>query len=103
MSGKTDEQIKAIRKFLNVATLKVLSRRDMSVSFRNATESLTESSIIKANTMVQIATNKALAVDAPKFNKKKFEDAVQYALTLTHSLVAILQYLVLLVVVNLVP
>ena len=35
--------------------------------------------------MVQIATNKALAVDAPKFNKKKFEDAVQYALTLTKN------------------
>ena len=85
LSGKTDEQIKAIRKFLNVATLKVLSRRDMSVSFRNATESLTESSIIKANTMVQIATNKALKTEAPKFNKKKFQDAVKYALTLTRN------------------
>lgn len=38
---------------------------------------------MKANAMVQIATNKALKVDAPKFNKKKFETAVQYALTLT--------------------
>ena len=35
--------------------------------------------------MVQIATNKALAVDAPKFNKKKFETAVHYALTLTKN------------------
>lgn len=85
LPGKTDEQIKAIRKFLNVATLKVLSRRDMSVSFRNATESLAESSIIKANTMVQIATNKALKTEAPKFNKKKFQDAVKYALTLTRN------------------
>ena len=49
MSGKTDEQIKAIRKFLNVAT------------------------------------NKSLKTEAPKFNKKKFQDAVKYALTLTRN------------------
>lgn len=49
LSGKTDEQIKAIRKFLNVAT------------------------------------NKSLKTEAPKFNKKKFQDAVKYALTLTRN------------------
>lgn len=82
---KKDEQIKAVRTFLNVATLTVLSRRDMAVSFRNSTQELTEASTIKANAMVQIATNKALKVSAPKFNKKKFEDAVKYALTLTRN------------------
>lgn len=35
--------------------------------------------------MVQIATNKALKISAPKFNKKKFEEAVKYALTLTRN------------------
>ena len=49
LSGKTDEQIKAIRKFLNVAT------------------------------------NKSLKTEAPKFNKKKFQDAVKYALTLKRN------------------
>ena len=58
---------------------------DMAVSFRSSTGALEEASTVKANTMVQIATNKALAVDAPKFNKKKFEEAVQYALTLTKN------------------
>ena len=82
---KKDEQIEEIRKFLNVATLTVLSKRDMAVSFRSSTEDLTEASTIKANVMVQIATNKALEVNAPKFNKKKFEEAAKYALTLTKN------------------
>ena len=82
---KKNEQIKKVREFLNVATLSVFTRRDMAVSFRNSTTEITEASIVKANTMVQIATNKALKVEAPKFNKKKFEEAVQYALTLTQK------------------
>ncbi len=82
---KKDEQIKEIRRFLNVATLTVLNRRDMAVSFRSSTEGLTEANTIKANAMVQIATNKALEVNAPKFNKKKFEEAAKYALTLTKN------------------
>lgn len=80
-----DEQIKALRTFLNVATLTVLCKRDMAVSFRSLTEDLTEASTVKANAMVQIATNKALKISAPKFNKKKFEEAVKYALTLTRN------------------
>lgn len=80
---KKDEQIKALREFFNVATLTVFTKRDMAVSFRSSTEDLPEASVVKANAMVQIATNKALRIDAPKFNKKKFESAVQYALTLT--------------------
>lgn len=82
---KKDEQIKELREFLNIATLTVLTKRDMAVSFRSSTTALEEASTVKANTMVQIAINKALTVDAPKFNKKKFEDAVQYALTLTKN------------------
>jgi len=35
--------------------------------------------------MVQIAANMALKTVTPKFNKKKFEIAVQYALTLTEN------------------
>lgn len=82
---KKDEQIKEVRRFLNVATLTVLSRRDMAVSFRSSTGGPTEASTIKANAMVQIAINKALKIDAPKFDKKKFEAAAKYALTLTRD------------------
>lgn len=82
---KKDEQIKEVRKFLNVATLTVLKRRDMAVSFRNSAKELTEANTIKANAMVQIATNRALMTKAPKFNKKKFEEKAKYALTLTRN------------------
>ena len=68
-----------------MATLSTFTKRNIAVSFRSSTEELAEPSIIKANIMVQIATNKALKTKAPKFNKDKFEDAIQYALTLTRK------------------
>ncbi|MGN0997490.1 MAG: HigA family addiction module antitoxin [Candidatus Ventricola sp.] len=80
---KIDEQIAQVRNFLNVATLTVFRKRDMAVKFRSATGELSEANIVKANTMVQIATNIALKSEAPKFNKQLFEEAVSYALTLT--------------------
>ena len=85
LRGKKDEQIKALREFLKVATLTVFTKRDMAVSFRSASAELSKSATVKSNTMVQIATNKALSIEAPKYNKKRFELAVQYALTLTKN------------------
>ena len=57
----------------------------MAVSFRSATGKLSDANIVKANTMVQIATNIALKTTAPKFNKAFFEETVSYALTLTKN------------------
>lgn len=82
---KKNEQIKQVREFLNVATLSVFTKRDMAVNFRSSAGNITEGSIVKANVMVQIAVNKALKIQAPKFSKKKFDDAVKYALTLTED------------------
>lgn len=82
---KKAEQIKHVREFLNVATLSVFTKKDMAVNFRNSAGDLTEGSIARANVMVQIATNKALKITAPKFNRKQFEAAVKYALTLTEN------------------
>lgn len=82
---KIDEQIERIRRFLDIATLTVLKRPDMAARFRSSSENLTEANTIKANIMMQIATNEALHSNAPKFNKKEFEKAVDYALTLTES------------------
>lgn len=83
LSRKRDEQIKWVREFLRVATLSVFTRRDMAVSFRGAAGEMTEGNVVKANVMVQIAVNEALKEEAPKYNKKKFEESVKYALTLT--------------------
>ena len=85
LQKKKDEQIKRVREYLNVATLSVLKKRDMVVGFRCTDTNLTEANTIKANAMVQIATNQALKVNAPKYNKKQFEEAVRYTLTLTHN------------------
>lgn len=82
---QVDGQIKETRTFLNVATLTALRKKDMAVSFRSDVHNLEEANIVKANAMVQIATNMALKIDAPRYNKKKFEDAVNYALTLTKN------------------
>ncbi len=78
-----NEQIKNVREFLKVSTLRVFTKVDMAANFRSSSENMSEANIVKANTMVQIATNMALKVDAPKYDKKRFEKAVDYALTLT--------------------
>ena len=80
---KTNEQIKCLREFLNVASLCVFTKPDMAVNFRSVSEDMKEENTARANVMVQIAINKALKKDAPKFDKKRFESAVEYALTLT--------------------
>lgn len=80
---KIDEQIKYTREFLNVSSLSVFKKPNMAVSFRSVSENMKEANTARANAMVQIAINEALQVEAPKYNKKKFEDAIEYALTLT--------------------
>ena len=80
---KTNEQIKCLREFLNVASLSVFTKQNMTVSFRSASEDMKETNTARANAMVQIAINQALKIEVPKFDKKKFEKAVDYALTLT--------------------
>ena len=82
---KVDKQIMEVRRFLKVATLSVFNKRDMAVSFRSASNEISNANIIKANVMVQIAINKALSIDAPKYNKVKFKQAVGYALSLTKN------------------
>lgn len=78
-----EEQVKVLRRFLGVSSLCYLKNRDLAVSFRGARDGLSEANIEKANAMVQIAVNQASAVEAPAYNKKRFEAAVQEALTLT--------------------
>ena len=74
-----------MRSFLGVASLTVLTRADLAVSFRSAAKGMTEKAIAKANAMVQIATNKAIKAKAPTFDKKRFEEAVNFALTKTRD------------------
>lgn len=81
---KIDAQIKYVREFLNVSSLTVFKKKDMYVNFRKADLNQTEVNTIKANIMVQIAANMSMKqVDIPKYDKKSFLKAIEYALTLT--------------------
>ena len=82
---RLDEQVAKVRSFLGVSTLTVLTKRDMAVSFRSTTGEMDEKSIAKANAMVQIATNEATSTPSPPFNRKKFEEAIEFALTQTSN------------------
>jgi hypothetical protein len=82
---KIDDQIAELRKFLNIASLTLLKKKDTLVSFRQSAGELTEKNIVRANAMVQIATNTALKTEAPGYDRKKLEDAVDYTLTLTKN------------------
>lgn len=85
LSRKPDEQVAQVRAFLRVASLTVLASRDMAVSFRSSTGDMSEKGIAKANAMVQIAANQALETPAPPYSKKKFVEAVEFALTQTRN------------------
>lgn len=82
---RVDEQIKCVREFLSVSSLVVLERQNLAVNFRSYSDRLTQSNIINANAMVQIAINQVIRVAAPKYNKKRFEKAVAFALTQTRN------------------
>ena len=79
-TGKKDEQILNLRKYLGVSTLSVFRKRDVTTFFRSAADEMTEDEIIKANVMVQIAVNKAMKIDAPRYNRKKLEELLPYIL-----------------------
>lgn len=80
-----DAQIKCVREFLSVSSLTVLEERNLATSFRSYTDKLTKSNVVNANAMVQIAINRAVKIHTPKYNKKKFEEAVAFALTQTQN------------------
>ena len=82
---KVDEQIAEVRRFLNVSTLCVFKKPDMTVSFRAGSSEMEEQNIIRVNIMVQIAANKALKTDSPKFDKTLFAEKVDMALGQTRN------------------
>ena len=80
-----DEQIRLVREFLNIASLTVLANKD----FVDASDALHNqkdiSRVINSNIMIQIAINKALQVEAERFNRRKFAKAAEYVLSLADA------------------
>lgn len=80
---KIDEQIKALREFLAISSLTLLTNIDLSASFRSYTNKLSKSNIVNSNVMVQIGVNDVSHIDAPQYSRVIFQKAVTEALTLT--------------------
>ena len=58
----------------------------MYVHFKSSPLGLSETNLIKANIMTQIATNISLKnISIPKYDKKKFLSSIEYILTLTNN------------------
>lgn len=74
--GTTENKISLLRKFLNISSLSVLEKKNLAVSFRSESSGISDEDVIKANAMVQIATNQALSESSNKFNKRKLEASV---------------------------
>lgn len=86
LKRKINEQIIKVREFLKVSSLTVFQRTEIGVNFRSANLDIFPDNIVKANIMVQIASNIALDLkDTPKYNSKKFLETIEYALTLTEK------------------
>ena len=84
-TGKINDRVVSLRQFLNVSSLTVLENNRLAVSFRTESTGVSDEDRIKANAMVQIATNKAISEKTCKFNKKKFNEAVNSILGLTRE------------------
>ena len=80
---RVDEQIKCVREFLSISSLTVLEEKNLAVNFRSYSENLSRSNTVNANAMVQIGINQTIKMEISKYNKKKFEKAVSFALTQT--------------------
>lgn len=82
---KVDEQIEQVRRFLSVASLTVLEAQDLAVDFRSYKEKMSRSNIVNSNVMLQIAINETLKSDTSGFDKKKFEECIDFALKQTKN------------------
>ena len=82
---RVDEQIKCVREFLSISSLTVLEEENLAVNFRSYSEKLSRSNMINANAMVQVGINQTIKAKIQKYNKKKFEKAVSFALTQTKN------------------
>ncbi len=82
---RPSEQVEQVRGFLKIASLTLLTDRDLAVSFRSAATNMSEKAIVKANAMVQIAINETTQAKAPHYDKRKFMEAIDFALTQTRN------------------
>lgn len=76
-----ENQIKRLREYLKLSSLKVLKNEELSASFRGYSSFLSEADIINSNALVQIAMNEGAKSTVPKYDKKKFEKALDFLIS----------------------
>ena len=77
-SKNIDLQIKTLRNFLQLATLLLLTKKDLISKFRDSTDNLPLNQVIMANAMLQVGINQALQIEAVNFNKTKFKKSINF-------------------------
>ncbi|MGN0046989.1 MAG: HigA family addiction module antitoxin [Eggerthellaceae bacterium] len=77
------EQVAQVRRFLGIASLTILAKRDTAISFRAPGKEIEDETVVKANVLAQIAINEALKKKAPNYDRRKLNTAMNYALTQT--------------------
>ena len=77
---KNDLCIKYLREYLKLSSLKLLKNRELSVSLQEYEKKLSEKDIINTNAIIQASLNTGSNNSMPKYNKKKFECAVDYVI-----------------------
>ena len=82
-SRNIPEQIRCLRELLGIASLTVLEDECLATSFRKGAGEQKAQNIARANAIVQLAVNKAVSIECPKFNRKKFEKAANRAAEMT--------------------
>ncbi|MBR2801306.1 MAG: HigA family addiction module antidote protein [Erysipelotrichaceae bacterium] len=78
----TSGQVTEIRKFLDLASLTILEKPDLTVSFRKKKDQ-SQTDLIRTNAMVMIGMNETLKTKAPPYRRARFKEAVQQAAELT--------------------
>ena len=82
---KIDAQIERVREYLSIASLTVLEETDLAVDFRSYKENMSHTNIVNSNVMLQIAINETLKADIPQYDKKKFEESLDFVLEQTKN------------------
>jgi len=80
-----EEKVKRVREFLSICSLTVLQNRDLTISFRSYTDNMSVSNIVNANVMVQIAINKTINIESPKYDKKQLQKVIPLILEQTKN------------------
>ena len=73
-------RIKRLREYLRLSSLRVLKNRELSISLKEYEERLSEEDVINANAIIQASLNTDINTVMPKYNKKKFAQAVDYVI-----------------------